>query len=189
MAEFVGAVDQGTTSSRFMIFDHDGREVAKSQLEHEQILPRPGWVEHDPVEIAARTEDVIREALTDSNLTAADLVGAWLNDRSTAVLKKMARSKDLWERRVAIVATAHFINNNQFSDTLAIAKMLLNDKHDLIHKAVGWMLREVGKRDMKTEEGFLKKHYTTMPRTMLRYAIERFPERKRLAYLKGTIRA
>jgi glycerol kinase len=87
MAEFVGAVDQGTTSSRFMIFDHDGREVAKSQLEHEQILPQPGWVEHDPVEIASLTEEVVRGALADSNLTAADLVAVGVtNQRETTVV-------------------------------------------------------------------------------------------------------
>jgi 3-methyladenine DNA glycosylase AlkD len=85
---------------------------------------------------------------------------------------------------MAIMATFAFIRNSRFDDTLRIAEMLLPDDHDLIHKAVGWMLREIGKRDLKTEEAFLKKHYLQMPRTMLRYAIERFEEKKRKSFLK-----
>ena len=88
---------------------------------------------------------------------------------------------------IAIIATSAFIRQNDFSDTLRISRMLLSDDHDLIHKAVGWMLREVGKRHLSTEEAFLKKHYRRMPRTMLRYAIERFPEGKRKRYLKGSV--
>lgn len=103
--------------------------------------------------------------------------------RPIFVLTKLAKSKSLWERRIAIMATACFIKNNQFGETLKIAKMLLQDKHDLIHKAVGWMLREVGKKDLKTEIEFLNKHYQKMPRTMLRYAIEKFPENLRLKFL------
>ena len=95
--------------------------------------------------------------------------------------------RDLWEKRIAILSTYSFIRNNDFSDTLKISEILLNDNHDLIHKAVGWMLREIGKRDLAAEEEFLKKHYHKMPRTMLRYAIERFEESKRLGYLKGAI--
>jgi len=104
------------------------------------------------------------------------------------VLEKLARSSSLWERRIAIMATFAFIMKGEAKYTLAIAELLLHDKEDLIHKAVGWMLREVGKRiSQDQEEVFLKKHYKTMPRTMLRYAIERFPEEKRKAYLFGTI--
>ena len=102
-------------------------------------------------------------------------------------LTKLAKSESLWERRIAIIATFHFIRQNEFNDTLAIADLLLNDPEDLMHKAVGWMLREVGKRDLAVEEAFLLPRYKQMPRTMLRYAIERFPEPKRLSYLMGQL--
>lgn len=104
-----------------------------------------------------------------------------------SILVKLARSKNLWERRIAIIATFAFIKNNQFKETLGIAEILLQDKHDLIQKAVGWMLREVGKKDLKIEIGFLDKHYQKMPRAMFRYAIEKFPEKMRLGYLRGKI--
>lgn len=117
--------------------------------------------------------------------TAKYIIGDYLKDKNREILYKLAGSSSLWERRIAIVATHHFIENNDFEDTLKIAKILLSDPHDLIHKAAGWMLREAGKRDPDCEEKFLKKHYALMPRTMLRYAIERFPERKRQAYLRG----
>lgn len=121
------------------------------------------------------------------DVTAAHIVGDFLSDKDKSPLYRLARSTSLWERRIAIVATHYFIRKRQFAETLKISEMLLDDEHDLIHKAVGWMLREVGKRDQAVLERFLKKYYTTMPRTMLRYAIERFPERKRKAYLKGKI--
>lgn len=121
------------------------------------------------------------------DLSAPNIVGDHLAGRSRKPLYALARSRDLWKKRIAILATFRFIKQNDFADTLAIAGMLVRDDHDLIHKAVGWMLREVGKRDMRVEEGFLQKHCQTMPRTMLRYAIERFPEVKRQRYLKGKI--
>ena len=121
------------------------------------------------------------------DLTAPLVVGDYLSDKSKKPLHQMAKSKNLWERRIAIVATYQFIKKNHFSETLQISQTLLNDSHDLIHKAVGWMLREVGKKEQNAEENFLRKHYKKMPRTMLRYAIERFPEKKRQAYLKGKI--
>lgn len=118
------------------------------------------------------------------DLSAPKIVGDYLLEKPKTILYKLAGSKNLWERRTAVLATLTFIRNNQFDDTLKIAKILIADQHDLIHKAVGWMLREVGKRDQLTEERFLKKYYSRMPRVMLRYAIERFAEKKRKFYLE-----
>src|SRR5215210_2602179 len=119
------------------------------------------------------------------DLSAPNILGAHLVDRDDKrrLLYKLAGSENVWERRIAIVATHHFIRNGDFSDTLKIAEMLLQDRHDLIHKAVGWMMREVGKRDAAAEKEFLEKHCSVMPRTMLRYAIERLSERKRRRYM------
>lgn len=118
------------------------------------------------------------------DVTAPHILGVYLLDRKRTLLYRLARSPMLWERRIAILATFAFIRENDFSDTLRIAKNLLSDNHDLIHKAVGWMLREVGKREPETAETFLEAHAARMPRTMLRYAIERFPQRRRAYYLK-----
>mgnify|MGYP000164333222 CR=1 FL=1 len=119
------------------------------------------------------------------DLSAPKIVGMYLLDKQKHLLYKFANSKDLWEKRISIISTQTFIREHFYEDTLNISKILLGDKHDLIHKAVGWMLREIGNRDLETEEEFLKNHYKTMPRTMLRYAIEKFPEEKRIAYLRG----
>ena len=119
------------------------------------------------------------------DVTAPHIVGAYLLNKPRVPLYTFARSQSLWEKRIAIISTLHFIKHNDYTDTLAIAEILLHDTHDLIHKAVGWMLREVGNRNLQAEEAFLKKHYRTMPRTMLRYAIEKFPAPKRQRYLKG----
>lgn len=121
------------------------------------------------------------------DVTAKNIVGDFLKERSRAPLYVLARSRSLWERRIAILATFHFIDHNDFKDSLRIARILLTDSHDLIHKAVGWMLREIGKKDRDAQESFLKKYYRRMPRTMLRYAIERFEEARRQAYLKGRV--
>ena len=121
------------------------------------------------------------------DLSAHYIVGPYLVDRSRAPLYEMAKSESLWERRIAIMSTFYFIKKDDFTDTLKISRILLSDTEDLIHKAVGWMLREIGKRRLTKEETFLKKYYQKMPRTMLRYAIEKFPEPKRKRYLKGTI--
>ena len=131
------------------------------------------------------TEFINNWDLVDSS--AHLIVGPSLMDQSKAPLYEMARSDLLWERRIAIMSTFHYIKNDKFNDTLKIAGRLLSDEEDLIHKAVGWMLREIGKRHLPSEETFLMKHYQKMPRTMLRYAIEKFPEPKRQRYLKGTI--
>lgn len=118
------------------------------------------------------------------DLSSHKIVGDYLLDKPRDILYKFARSNHLWTKRISVIATFAFINNHDFKDSLKIAKILLNDDHDLIHKAIGWMLREVGKRDQKTEEQFLKKYYKKMPRTMLRYSIERFSEPKRKFYMK-----
>ena len=117
--------------------------------------------------------------------SAEHIVGAHLVSKNKKPIYQLVVSKSLWERRIGVVSTFYFVKREVFTDTLAIAEMLLNDKEDLIHKAVGWMLREVGKRNRDVEESFLVRHYKKMPRTMLRYAIERFPESERLAYLHG----
>ena len=121
------------------------------------------------------------------DLSAPNIVGEYLKERDKTILYDLAKSNNLWKQRVAIISTFSFIRNKDFVDTLNISEILLHHKHDLIHKAVGWMLREVGKRDQDVEEAFLKRYYKEMPRTMLRYAIERFEEGKRQKYLKGLV--
>lgn len=123
--------------------------------------------------------------LVDSS--AYHIVGYHLEDKNRRILYELARSESLWERRIAIISTLHFIKKQQYEDTLKLSLQLLGDAHDLIHKAVGWMLREVGNRDLSVEQVFLNEHYHHMPRTMLRYAIEKFPENQRKGYLSGRI--
>jgi len=115
---------------------------------------------------------------------APSIVGDFLQDKKRDILYKLCRSRNIWKKRIAIISTFAFIRKNGFEDAFAISKVLLNDKHDLIHKAVGWMLREIGKRDQNAQEMFLQKHYKAMPRTMLRYAIEKFSKEKRELYFK-----
>jgi 3-methyladenine DNA glycosylase AlkD len=117
------------------------------------------------------------------DLSVYKIMGAYLSDKPKTILYKFAESPSVWERRMAIIATFEFIRNNKFEETLKIAKMLLKDGHDLIHKAVGWMLREAGKRNLKAEEDFLNQYAKIMPRTMLRYALEKFPQAKKKRYL------
>lgn len=121
------------------------------------------------------------------DLSAPNVVGAYLFDKDKKPLYRLAADGDLWKRRISIVSTHYFIRKGLLEDTLKIADGLLSDKEDLIHKSTGWMLREVGKRDGAALKGFLKGRYKDMPRTMLRYAIERFPEGERQGYLKGSI--
>lgn len=121
------------------------------------------------------------------DLSAEHIAGAHLLNRSRQPLYRLVRSPLLWNRRIGLLATFHFIKKQDFTDTLKLIRIMLHDREDLIHKAMGWMLREIGKRDGIAEEEFLKEYLTELPRTTLRYAIERFPEQKRLAYLKGNI--
>lgn len=123
--------------------------------------------------------------LVDSS--ADKILGPYLWDKEKTMLYHFAKSGDLWKQRVAIITTYHFIKQNHFTDTLELAKILLCHEHDLIHKAVGWMLREIGKRDFAVEYNFLAEHYQEMPRTMLRYAIEKFEPELRQKFLNGLI--
>ena len=182
---------------RYRTLDHDAVvELLQSPWHEERLVAlvllvdaykRGNKSERDRIYRAylANTNRVNNWDLVDSS--AGAIVGGHLDATQISLLERLARSKDLWERRIAIVATFHFIKQNEFAPTLRIAEMLLLDPHDLIHKAVGWMLREVGKKDRKALDMFLSKHYRTMPRTALRYAIERHPEAIRKRYLDGTI--
>ena len=147
---------------------------------------------------AANCDDARREATFDFYLgntrfinnwdlvdcSAPQVVGGFLADKSRKPLFDLTGSESLWDRRIAIVSTQHFIRHDDFADTLAISQNLLNDDEDLIHKAAGWMLREVGKKSPAVLEAFLDRHAAVMPRTMLRYAVERFPLDQRRAYLQ-----
>ncbi|MBN2102332.1 MAG: DNA alkylation repair protein [Candidatus Aenigmarchaeota archaeon] len=118
------------------------------------------------------------------DLSAPNIPGDYFLKRERSFIYKLSKSKNLWEKRIAVLSTFAFIKNEEFDDSLKIAEILMNDKHDLIHKAVGWMLREIGKKDQFAEEKFLKKYHKAMPRTMLRYAIEKFNSEKREVYLR-----
>lgn len=117
------------------------------------------------------------------DLSCHYILGNFLLDKNRKILYVLAKSKNLWEKRISIITTFAFIRNNDFVDAIKISEILMNDKHDLIHKAVGWALREIGKKNKKTEINFLNKHHKAMPRTMLRYAIEKFSDRERKFYL------
>lgn len=121
------------------------------------------------------------------DLSCYKTLGVYLLDKNKDILLRLASSSNLWEQRIAIVSCMHFIRNEQYDTFLKIAEQLMNHNHDLIHKAIGWLLRETGKKNIEVEKAFLKEHYKMMPRTMLRYAIERFPEEERQRYLKGLI--
>ncbi len=170
----------------------EAEELLHSDLHEERALALQFWVRlyaqknPDNKELIyqrylANTDWINNWDLVDA--TAAHIVGHHLLQRDRKILFQLAKSGSLWKRRMSIIATHHFIRQHDFVDTLKIAAILINDKEDLMHKAVGWMLREVGNRDLKTEEEFLEKHYQQMPRTMLRYAIEKFPEPKRKFWL------
>jgi 3-methyladenine DNA glycosylase AlkD len=130
----------------------------------------------------AHTRHINNWDLVDAS--AEHIVGPHVSPDDLDVLERLAHSPDLWERRIAMLATFHWIKQGQFAPALRIATLLLDDRHDLIHKAVGWMLREIGKRDRAVEKAFLGEHCRVMPRTALRYAIEHFPEAERRRYLE-----
>jgi len=175
----------------------DAAELLKSPIHEERLLALLILVEK-----ARRGDDATRKRIYGLylkstrhinnwdlvDLTAEHIVGAYLDGADRRPLLRLAQSRSLWERRIAIVATFHDIRRGIPDHTLALADVLMGDRHDLIHKAVGWMLREVGKRcSADTLRDFLRPRYRSMPRTMLRYAIERFPEEERKGYLRGTV--
>lgn len=171
----------------------DQLELLRSPIHDERALTLLMWVRLFPKATEDRQAEIYRLYLENTrhinnwdlvDVSAPHIVGKYLLHRERAVLRQLAVSESLWERRIAIIATQQFIRQNQFDDTIAIAETLLSDKHDLIHKAVGWMLREVGQRAPEREREFLRTFHHTMPRTMLRYAIEKFPEAERQEFLK-----
>ena len=171
-------------------------ELLRSEIHEERLLALHLLVRRHQRGSAAQREAVYRLYLASTahvnhwdlvDTSAADIVGAHLAQGNRAPLLALARSASVWERRIAIIATFHFIRHGELEPTLRIAEMLLGDGHDLIHKAVGWMLREVGKRDPASAEAFLRAHCRAMPRTMLRYAIEKLPEPLRQQYLRGEV--
>jgi 3-methyladenine DNA glycosylase AlkD len=170
-------------------------ELLRSPVHEERLVALLSLIELYRTEEPAGKEKVYKAYLAHTrfinnwdlvDVSAKSIVGAFLMDRDRAPLYTLARSRSLWEKRIAVVATFYFISRDDFRDSLKIGAILMNDRHDLIHKAVGWMLRELGKKDQRVEEEFLKKYCAVMPRTMLRYAIERFPASKRQAFLKGS---
>lgn len=148
------------------------------QFQHEEMLQRRVYEFY-----LKHTKYVNNWDLVD--ISADKIIGGYLVDKPKVVIYKLAKSSNLWERRIAMISTYYFIKNDEFEDAIAIAELLIEDENDLIQKAVGWMLREVGNKDLKTEEKFLKKYHKVMGRTALRYAIEKFPEKIRKAYLAG----
>ncbi len=162
---------------------HEERMVALLvmvyQFEHEEMLQRRIYEFYLKNIKFVNNWDLV-------DLSSDKIVGAYLMDKPKTVLYKLCESKNLWERRIAMVATYHFIKNDEFEDALEVAQRLIEDEADLIQKAVGWMLREVGKRNEKLELEFLSKNYKKMGRTALRHAIEKFPENTRKNYLVGT---
>lgn len=148
-------------------------EKAKTEVEKENIVN----------EYLKNISGVNNWDIVDSS--AYKILGPFLIDKDKELLYKLLDSSDLWKQRIAIITTLHFIKHGLYDDTLEMSEKMLNHKHDLIHKAAGWMLREIGNRNFEVEYNFLKKHYKKMPRTMLRYAIEKFDEDLRQKFLKG----
>ena len=174
----------------------DITELLKSKIHEERLTALLLIIEKYKKSDNTEKENIIKFYLNNTkyinnwdlvDLSAHQLLGSFIENKDKSIIFKLAKSENLWKRRIAIIATYHFIKNRHYELTFKIAEILLEDKHDLIQKAVGWMLREVGKREQNAEEDFLKQHYKKMPRTMLRYSIERFDTKKRNNYLKGKI--
>jgi 3-methyladenine DNA glycosylase AlkD len=178
------------------ITTEDSRELLQSQYHEDRLLALFLWVQLFSTSDTSTKKEIYELYLQNTHrinnwdlvdASAEQIMGAYLWDKPRDVLCHLAQSRILWERRIAIISTFYFIKRSDFDDTLHIAEVLLQEREDLIHKAVGWILREVGKRDRTVEEMFLLAHYKQMPRTMLRYAIEKFPEEQRQRYLKGEL--
>ncbi len=172
-------------------------ELLKSEIHEERLISLLLLVHNYQIGDEGKKEEIFNFYLRNTkkinnwdlvDLSSHKIIGKHLLNRDRKILYKLAKSSNLWEKRIAVISTFAFIQHSQFQDSLKIAGILLEDKEDLIQKAVGWMLREIGKKDFGKEEEFLRKHYKQMGRTMLRYAIERFPEGKRKAYLNGKIK-
>jgi 3-methyladenine DNA glycosylase AlkD len=171
-------------------------ELLRSPVHEERLLALLLLVEAHRRGAPERREEIHRAYLAHTahvnnwdlvDASAEHILGPHIHPERLGPLERLARSDSVWERRMAVMATFGHVKRGEFGPTLRIATLLLDDPHDLIHKAVGWMLREIGKRDRETEERFLREHYDRMPRTALRYAIEHFPEDMRIRYLKGDI--
>jgi 3-methyladenine DNA glycosylase AlkD len=193
--KFLGIVvpQQRSVAKKFLALDFDDLEnLLASPIHEERLIALLILVMQNQKADAIKQQAIFDFYITNAHrinnwdlvdLSAPHIVGKHLFAKDKQLLYDFAQDENLWRRRIAIIATQYFIRNDCFKDTIALAKMLLNDQEDLMHKASGWMLREVGKRDVVVLEKFLDRHVTKMPRTMLRYAIERFPEAKRKAYL------
>ena len=165
---------------------HEYRQTALFILTYKYEKSEETGRKKETVDIYISNTDYINNwDLVDSS--AYKILGDYLFDKDKKLLYKMANSSNMWEQRIAIIATLNFIKKGNFEDTLNISKILIDHDHDLIHKAVGWMLREVGKKNYDVEYNFLIKYYKNMPRTMLRYSIEKFDEEVRQKFLKGKI--
>lgn len=151
----------------------------------ERFRKNPGEREQIVTFYSSHTDYINNWDLVDSS--AHKILGPWLESRDRSILYDFALSGNLWKERISVITTLYFIKNGDFKDILKLSSILLGSKEDLIHKAVGWMLREVGKISLESEENYLKDNYKKMPRTMLRYAIEKFPPEKRESYLKGRV--
>lgn len=170
----------------------EAEDLLHSEIHEERALALQFWVRLYAQKVPDQKDLIFNRYLANTewinnwdlvDATAPHIVGHYLFQRDRKILYLLAKSGSLWDRRISMIATQHFIRNNDFADTLKIAAMHLDDREDLMHKACGWMLREVGERDIVPKEEFLEKYYQKMPRTMLRYAIEKFPEPKRKFWL------